>query len=166
MTIVLLAVPLLVVAALPRVFEVVASVPTGASAPSAAAPSVRLGDPTPAAQRPRATFSSATNSLPPTLAPAAATLTPVATPRPTPSGEKIVIANTDGRGAILRAEPATGQPVAALREGQVLDVVEHRGVPGSGDWVHVRRADGVEGWVTGLATRAAPAPAAVPSRSP
>jgi Bacterial SH3 domain len=166
MVIVLLAVPLLIVAALPRVFDVVASMPTGASAPSAAAPSLRLSDPTPAAPRPRATFSSATNSLPPTLAPPVATATPVATPRPTASGEKIVIANTDGRGAVLRAEPVTGQAVAALREGQVLDVVERRGVSGSGEWVHVRGADGSEGWVTGLATRSAPAPQAVPSRSP
>lgn len=164
MVILLLAVPLLIVAALPRVFDVVGSVPTGASGPAAAATSLHLSEPTPA--RPRATFSSATNNLPPTLAPPVSTPKPVSTPGPTPSGDRIVIANTDGRGAVLRAEPVTGQPVAALREGQVLDVVERRGVSGSGEWVRVRGADGAEGWVTGLATRPAPAPAAVPSRSP
>ena len=51
-----------------------------------------------------------------------------------------------GRGSIT----LTGQPIAALREGLVLEVLERRSVTGSGDWVHVRTAEGVEGWVTGL----------------
>jgi hypothetical protein len=62
----------------------------------------------------------------------------------------VVIGNTGGRGAVLRAEPVTGRPVTALREQQVLDVLERRNVPGSGDWVHVRTSEGLEGWVTGL----------------
>jgi len=70
--------------------------------------------------------------------------------RPTPTGERIVIGNTGGLGAVLRSDPVTGRPVAALHEQQVLDVVERRNVPGSGDWVRARTADGVEGWVTGL----------------
>jgi hypothetical protein len=60
---------------------------------------------------------------------------------------------------VLRADPVTGRPVAALHEQQVVDVLEHRAVPGSGDWVHVRTADGVEGWVTGVVTLPAPAAA-------
>jgi hypothetical protein len=61
-----------------------------------------------------------------------------------------VVGNTGGRGAVLRADPVTGRPVAALRDQQVLEVIERRNVPGSGDWVHVRTAEGVEGWVTGV----------------
>jgi hypothetical protein len=40
--------------------------------------------------------------------------------------------------------------VSSLREGLVLDVLERRSITGSGEWVHVRTADGAEGWVTGL----------------
>jgi hypothetical protein len=40
--------------------------------------------------------------------------------------------------------------VASLREQQVLDVLERKNVPGSGDWVHVRTSDGKEGWVIGV----------------
>ena len=73
------------------------------------------------------------------------------------SGERIVIGNTGGRGAVLRADPVTGRLVAALREQQVLDVLERRNIPGSGDWVRVRTSDGQEGWVTGLVALQAPA---------
>jgi hypothetical protein len=93
---------------------------------------------------------------PPTLAPPVATATAAPTARPTPTGERVIVANTGGRGAVLRAEPVTGRPVAALHEEQVLDVLEHRNVPGSGDWLHVRAADGAEGWITGIVTRPAP----------
>jgi hypothetical protein len=41
--------------------------------------------------------------------------------------------------------------VIALHEQQTLDVLERRTIPGSGDWIHVRTSDGVEGWVTALA---------------
>jgi len=75
-------------------------------------------------------------------------LTPTA--RATPTGERIIIGNTGGQGAVLRSDPVTGRAVAALREQQVLEVLERRNVPGSGDWVHVRTIEGVEGWVTGL----------------
>jgi hypothetical protein len=74
----------------------------------------------------------------------------VATPRPTATGERVVIGNTGGAGAVLRSDPVTGRQVAALREGLVVDVLERRSVAGSGDWVHVRTPEGVEGWVTGL----------------
>ena len=76
--------------------------------------------------------------------------TAAATPRPTVTGERITIGNTGGVGAVLRADPVTGRAVGALRDQQVLDVLERRTVPGSGEWVRVRTSDGVEGWVTGL----------------
>jgi hypothetical protein len=154
----LLAVPLLVIIALPHVLEFAGSVAssssqTGAVAP---APAFRLVPSTPSAGRSR--FAPINETPPPTLAPPEATATPPATPRPAPSGERVVIGNTGGRGAVLRAEPVTGRAVAALREQQMLDVLERRNIPGSGDWVHVRTSDGLEGWVTGLVALPPPAP--------
>jgi hypothetical protein len=146
----LLGVPLLVITAIPRLFELAGSVPvlTGQSSVPAPTAGFRLSDPTPTQSRPR--FAPVVETPPPTLAPPAATARPEPPKRPTPSGERIVIGNTGGVGAVLRAEPVTGQPVAALREEQVLDVLERRNVAGSGDWVHVRTQEGVEGWVTAL----------------
>ena len=150
LALVLLAVPLLVITALPRLFELAGSVasPPTDTAIVGPAPAFRLVPSTPTGGRSR--FASIQETPPATLAPPAATATPQATPRPTPTGERVVIGNTGGRGAVLRAEPVTGRPVAALREQQVLDVLERRNVPGSGDWVRVRTSDGLEGWVTGL----------------
>jgi hypothetical protein len=64
----------------------------------------------------------------------------------TPS-EHVKIANTGGVGAILRADPPKGRQVAALRDGTVLQVLEHRQVDDGADWLRVRTPDGVEGWV-------------------
>jgi hypothetical protein len=147
--VVLLGVPLLVITALPRLFELAGSVPTETRQTSVTAPgpAFRLLEPTPSSGR---KFAALDQTPPPTLAPPAVTATAVATPRPRPTGERISIGNTGGQGAILRAEPVTGRAVSALRELQVLDVLERRTIPGSGEWVHVRTAEGIEGWVTGL----------------
>jgi hypothetical protein len=124
-------------------------VPAPTSEPVATAASFRL-DTTPVPSR----FVGIDDTgPPPTLAPPAATATMAPTPRPTPTGEHVVVANTGGRGAVLREEPVTGRAVGALHENQVLDVLEHRNVPGSGDWLHVRAADGSEGWITGLVAK-------------
>jgi Bacterial SH3 domain len=146
----LLVVPLLVITQLPRFFDLAASVP-------APRPADVFVTPTPAFRLNDATVSSARSkpsvldsALPPTLAPPVATATAVATPRPTLTGERVVIGNTGGQGAVLRSDPVTGRPLAALRDQQVLDVIERRNVAGSGDWVRVRTSEGVEGWVTGL----------------
>jgi hypothetical protein len=147
--VVLLSVPLLVVTALPRFFELAGSIPaTGRQPSTAAAPAFRLVDATPTNSRAR--FGALEETPPPTLAPPAMTATPAATARPTPTGERIVIGNTGGVGAVLRTDPVTGRAVASLREQLVLEVLERRTVPGSGEWVHVRTAEGVEGWVIGL----------------
>ncbi len=60
--------------------------------------------------------------------------------------ERVKVANTGGAGAILRGEPPRGQQVAGLRDGTVLQVLEHRDVDGS-EWLRVKTNEGVEGWV-------------------
>lgn len=146
----LLGMPLLVVTALPRLFEIAGSVPAvrDQRPDPTATPGFTLIDPTPTSARAR--FGALDETPPPTLAPPAITATSVATPRPTATGERITIGNTGGLGAILRADPVSGRPVAALHETQVLDVLERQTVPGNGVWVRVRTSDGIEGWVTGV----------------
>jgi Bacterial SH3 domain len=61
--------------------------------------------------------------------------------------ERVKVANTGGAGAILRADPPKGRQVAALRDGTVLDVIEHQTQPDGSEWLHVRTPDGTEGWV-------------------
>jgi hypothetical protein len=146
---VLLGVPLLVIAALPRVFEFAGSIPALGSAPAPPTP-FRLADPTPAPQvKPR--FAPVEEPPPPTLAPAPTTA-PAPLVRATPSGERVVVNNTGGIGAVLRAEPVTGRQVASLREQVEITVLERRTVNG-GEWLRVRTADGQEGWVLGLVAR-------------
>jgi hypothetical protein len=60
--------------------------------------------------------------------------------------ERVKVANTGGAGAILRADPPRGRQVAGLRDGTVMQVVDRQQIEGS-EWLHVKTADGVEGWV-------------------
>jgi hypothetical protein len=150
-----LAVPIVVVTQLPRFFELANSVPAapGGAGLASPVPAFRLLEASPTA---RSRFAPLDDTIPPTLSPPDVTPTPRTTPRPVPTGERVVIGNTGGQGAVLRTEPVNGTPVTALREQQVVDVLERRNVPGSGDWVHVRTSDGLEGWVTGLVALPAP----------
>ena len=66
---------------------------------------------------------------------------------PSAAVEHVKIANTGGAGAILRTDPPRGRQVSALRDGMVLQVLEHQQLPDGSEWLHVRTADGVEGWV-------------------
>jgi hypothetical protein len=66
---------------------------------------------------------------------------------PNAATERVKVANTGGLGAILRADLPSGKQVAALREGTVLDVIEHRTLPDGSEWLHVRTPEGVQGWV-------------------
>ena len=149
----LLGLPLLVVIELPRFLDLAASVPPPATNVTfaTAEPAFKLLDVTPTPVRSR--YAPLDDTVPPTLSPPLATATAAATPRPTSTGERAVIGNTGGLGAVLRADPVTGQPVAALHDEQVVDVLERRTVAGNGDWVHVRTAEGTEGWVVGIVTR-------------
>jgi hypothetical protein len=62
------------------------------------------------------------------------------------TAEQVKVANTGGLGVLLRSDPPSGRLVASLRDGQVLDVLEHQRV-GDAEWLHVRTRDGTEGWV-------------------
>jgi hypothetical protein len=64
------------------------------------------------------------------------------------SGDYVKVANTGGLGAILREDPPRGRQVATLRDGQQLEVLERQTVDDS-EWLHVRTADGTEGWLFG-----------------
>ena len=61
--------------------------------------------------------------------------------------ERVKVANTGGAGAILRADPPRGRQVTGLRDGTVLQVIEHRSLEDGSEWLHVKTAEGVEGWV-------------------
>jgi hypothetical protein len=60
--------------------------------------------------------------------------------------ERVKVANTGGAGAILRADPPKGRQVGALRDGTVLEVLEHKDIDGS-EWLNVKTPDGTQGWV-------------------
>jgi hypothetical protein len=78
--------------------------------------------------------------------PPAATAAEPATDSAQPEHVKVV--NTGGLGVLLRADPPNGRFIQRLRDGQELDVLEHRTVDGD-DWLHVRTQAGVEGWMFG-----------------
>jgi hypothetical protein len=61
-------------------------------------------------------------------------------------GEQVKVANTGRVGAILRAEPPSGRQITTLRDGQLLNVLEHRTL-GDAEWLRVRTPEGVEGWI-------------------
>src|SRR5262249_40515285 len=63
--------------------------------------------------------------------------------------ERVRVAKT-GSGAILRAEPPNGRTLGSVRDGTVLEVIERRTFEDSGEWLHVRTAEGLDGWVFGL----------------
>ncbi len=71
---------------------------------------------------------------------------PVEEPAAQPGVERVKVANTGGAGAILRADPPRGRQVAGLREGTQLQVLEHEQADNA-EWLRVKTADGVEGWV-------------------
>ena len=109
-----------VVGALPTDESVAPSVEQQAAAPVPAADPAPAGDPAPA--------SVPAVAAAPTLAPNAAAQ----------------VANTDGLGVILYTAPRTGaRSPRGLLEGARVTVVEASG----SDWIRVRAANGLDGWV-------------------
>ena len=111
--------------------------------------------PTPTSTPTPGPTSTPTPTLTPTL-PATDTPTPSATPTatathtPTPTSTPLVvgvIANTNGRGVLVHASP-DGPTFTAWREGTPVTVVLVAPIAANGrDWLKVRDASGVEGWV-------------------
>ncbi len=105
------------------------------------------------------TLSAALPTVPPAASPTE-TLTP--TPEPTPS--YAIIESAVGGGALVRAEPGTGAPVATLLNGILVEVLPDVRNVGGFDWAHVRTSDGIDGWVLGsVLTPATPAPTQAPT---
>ncbi|MBV9580812.1 MAG: SH3 domain-containing protein [Chloroflexi bacterium] len=65
----------------------------------------------------------------------------------TTTSQRVKVANTGGLGAILRADPPSGKEVTALREGTVLEVIDHKTLPDGSEWLEVQTTDGTQGWV-------------------
>jgi hypothetical protein len=99
---------------------------------------------------PRAVFTDNTPHFLPTPVAALAPETGAGPPAPAAgetagqATERVKVANTGGVGAILRAEPPRGRQIAGLRDGQVLQVLEHQD-----EWLRVRTESGAEGWIFG-----------------
>jgi hypothetical protein len=82
-------------------------------------------------------------AMPPETGPAA----PQAAAKPEPQEAPEQVRVSAGRaGATLRSEPASGRPLATLRDGQVLEVRE-RVMTEEGEWLRVHAETGAEGWV-------------------
>lgn len=62
-----------------------------------------------------------------------------------PQADQYVVVRTGGLGALLRAEPVTGQPLASVPDDQVLEVL--RRSASDGGWLRVRTNQGLEGWI-------------------
>ncbi|HTX93231.1 MAG TPA: SH3 domain-containing protein [Anaerolineales bacterium] len=107
-----------------------------------------------------------------------ATLTPTSTPavtdtpQPSPTAQATpsfaVITSPSGGGALVRTEAGGGTVVTALINGTLVQVLPDIQVVGSANWVHVRLANNLEGWVLQTvltATTMTPTTPATPSPS-
>lgn len=96
-------------------------------------------------ERPQQTAQAATKPAAAGAARPAATPAPSPTPRPAEQGQRVRVANTDGIGVAVRASPSMNDRLPqAFPPGAELTVLER-----SGQFVRVRGANGLEGWVPG-----------------
>ena len=148
---VLLAIPLLVVAALPRVFEFAGSLPT-------------IGGPRP--PRRRRHFDWLTRRPRPNASRRSRSRRRQHSSRP----RRRLLGRAPRRPASASSSPiravwarycapnqSADAPIASLREQLEVTLLERRQVGGT-EWARVRTPDGQEGWVLGVVARPAPAP--------
>jgi hypothetical protein len=101
--------------------------------------------------------------LPPTVTltptrPPTRTSTPTLTVTPTPTPVYAVVQTSDGKGAVVRAEPG-GEVLRSYFDGTLMRVLPEVQTVNGVAWVHVIAPDGVEGWmVLNLLATATPAP--------
>lgn len=133
------------------------------------APAVQKATPTAAVL----VLPSLTPSPLPSAIPAGPTQTPVPLESPTstltPSLQATaayaVIAASSGGGAVVRSDPAGQTIVATLLNGAVVQVLPDIQSVGGSNWVHIRTAQGVEGWVLQTVLAATtPTPSFTPTR--
>ena len=96
----------------------------------------------------------ATPAVAPTVGAAAApTIAPTVVPSPSPAGDRVRVANTDGQGVALYSAPRREARLQhGFVEGTPLTVLERAGP----SWARVRSDDGQEGWVGATYLTAAP----------
>jgi Bacterial SH3 domain len=94
-------------------------------------------------------------ALPPNVSSSAATSSTEELSAADTAPERVKVANTGGVGAILRTDPPTGKQVTALRDGTALDVLERRTLADGAVWLHVKTADGTDGWIYSRLTASA-----------
>jgi hypothetical protein len=98
-----------------------------------------------------------TPTSPPTLT-STPTLAPTETLTPSPTPMYALVLTADGKGAVLRDEPA-GTVVASYLEGTLMQVLPGVVTANGGAWVHVIAPDGANGWILqALLVTATPAP--------
>jgi hypothetical protein len=100
------------------------------------------------------------SSTPTLVIPFTPTPSQTPTPRPTPVYARIY----SGNGALVRSEPGIGAVVASLIDDYLVEILpEAPVVVDNVTWVHIRTADGIEGWVLqSVLALATPVPAATP----
>jgi len=101
----------------------------------------------------------------PPASPGPGQATPTATPTATAtSGPRVRVANTDGVGLNLRAEPATtARRIAGLPEGTILDVIGPDRQADGRSWKNVRVERFGDGWVAAEYTVAVSGPTTTPA---
>jgi hypothetical protein len=91
--------------------------------------------------------------------------TPTLTPSPQPTAAYALITASSGGGAVVRSDPAGVTILATLLNGAVVQVLPDIQNIGGNNWVHIRTAQGIDGWVLQtVLTSVTPTPSFTPTR--
>jgi uncharacterized hydrophobic protein (TIGR00271 family) len=131
--------PTLTPSATPAIGSTATSTPTPTPEPTETATPTQTFTATP-------TSTSAPTATPTATATATPTLTPTATFTPIPTPALAVIANTGGRGVLLRAAPG-GSVIGAVAEGTPILLLGEQVNSGGRVWVHVLTPGKPSGWI-------------------